>query len=141
MHGEMLSCEEARRQMSGCSEGPPGPAVAEHLSRCEPCLEACLDAALARPAEVRVPEHFKQRVLARLPEAAPVEMPEYPWALVAASILYAIFLAALWWSGDLARLVALVDDAVRRPVVLLAIGGAETALSLLWFWQVWSEDY
>jgi len=136
----MLSCDEVRRQMSACPEGSPSPALAEHLSRCEPCLEAGLDAALARPPEVRVPEHFQQRVLARLPAAAPVEMPEYPWVPVAASILCAIFLAALWWSGDLARLLALLDDTVRRPVVLLAIGGVETALSLLWFWRVWSED-
>jgi hypothetical protein len=136
----MLSCDEARRQMSACADGPPGPALAEHLSRCEPCLDACLDAALARPAEVRVPDNFKQRVLARLPATAPVEMPEYPWLPVAASILCAIFLAGLWWSGDLARLLALLDDAVRRPAVLLAIGGVETALSLLWFWRVWSED-
>lgn len=141
MQGEMLSCDEARLLMSACPDGPPGPALAEHLSRCEPCLEACLDAALAHPPEVRVSDNFKQRVLARLPEAAPVEMPEYPWLPVAASILCAIFLAALWWSGDLARLVALLDDAVQRPVVLLAIGGVETVLSLLWFWQAWSEDH
>ena len=137
----MLSCEEARRQMSARPDGPPGPALAEHLSRCEPCLEVCLDAALARPPEVRVPENFRQRLLARLPDATPAGMPEYPWMPVAASILCTIFLAALWWSGDLARLLALLDDAVRRPVVLLAIGAAETALSLLWFWQVWSEDH
>jgi hypothetical protein len=141
MQSEMLSCEEARRQMSACPDGPPSAALVEHLSRCEPCLEACLDAALARPPEVRVPEHFKQRLLARLPDAAPAEMPEYPWLPVAASILCEIFLAALWWSGDLARLLALLDDAVRRPAVLLAIGAAETVLSLLWFWQVWSEDH
>lgn len=139
MQDEMLSCEEARRLMSACPDGPPGLSLAEHLSRCEPCLEACLDAALARPSEVRVPDNFKQRLLARLPDADAVEMPEYPWLPVAASILCTIFLAALWWSGDLARLVALLDDAVQRPVVLLAIGAAETALSLLWFWQVWSE--
>ncbi len=136
----MLSCDEARRQMSARPEDPPSPALAEHVSRCEPCLEACLDAALARPPKVRVPENFKQRLLARLPEAVPVEMPEYPWVPLAA-VLFAVFLVALWWSGDLARMVALVDDAVRRPVVLLAIGAAETALSLLWFWQVWSEDH
>jgi len=126
--------------MDGDLAGEHCPEVVAHLAVCEECLEACLDAALRQPREVRVPEHFRNRVLARLPAEARADAPEYPWGLLAAAGALAALGAGLWWSGELPGITALVTDAMARPAILIGVVGIETALSLLWLWRVATAD-
>ncbi len=139
MQDGTLNCSEARGRMASYLAGEPCPEVADHLAACDACLEACLDAALRQPREVRVPEHFRNRVLARLP-AARADAPEYPWFLLAAAGALAALGAGLWWSGELPGITALMIDAMARPAILVGVLGIETALSLLWLWRVATAD-
>lgn len=135
MQDNMLSCSEARLRMTTYLEGEPCPELAAHLARCEACLEACMEAALRRPADVRVPDHFRAQVLARIPSAVAVETEENYWALLAAASFLAALGAALWWSGSLPG-ITVVTETLGRPAMLAAAGGIETALSLVWLWRV-----
>jgi hypothetical protein len=139
MPGQVLNCDEARLQIAGYLEGSPCPALSEHLSRCEPCLEICVQASLQRPSDVRVPGNFGQRLLARLPEAPPAEIHERLWGALVAAIVAAMVAVALWRSGEISFIAAPVADALRRPAVLLAVGATETTPCLLWLWRIWRE--
>ncbi len=141
MQDEMLSCRETRRQLASYLAGEPHPALAEHLTGCEACLEACMDEALRRPPDVPVSKGFQQRLLARIPESTPVEPPVYPWAHVVAACLFATLGAAVWWSGRLPQLLADVTDVMGSPLMLAAAIVVEIVLSLLWFWRVATERY
>ena len=140
MQDDALNCREARARMAGYLAGESCPAVAAHLTACEACLEDYLDAGLRRPTEVRVPDHFRSRVLARLPAGVRADAPEYPWALVAAAGVLAALGAGLWWSGELPAMATLLTDALLRPAVLIGAVGIETTLSLLWLWRVATTD-
>ncbi len=143
MQDGTLNCSEARARMASYLTGEPCPEVADHLAACDACLEACLDAALRQAREVRVPEHFRNRVLARLPTAR-ADAAEYPRGLLGGLLAVAGALAALgaglWWSGELLGITALVIDAMARPAILVGVLGIETALSLLWLWRVATAD-
>ncbi len=140
MQDNVLSCGEARMQVAGYLDGEPCPALAAHLAQCEACLGACLEEALRRPLEVVVPTGFRQRVLARLPEVPPAEAPEYSLELAAAACLFAAFGAALWWSGEIPSIVAVLTEALGQPTILAAALAIETALSLYWLWRVSTEE-
>ena len=122
--------------MAGYLAGEPCPEAAAHLAACEGCFEACLDAILRRPREMPVPEHFRHRLLARLPASTRLDTAEYPWGLVAAAGVVAALGQCLWWSGELPGITSLVTDAMVRPAILIGVAGIETALSLLWLWRV-----
>jgi hypothetical protein len=140
MQDDALNCSEARRRMAGYLTGEHCPEVAAHLAACEECLEACLDAALRQPQEVRVPEHFQSWVLARMPADIRPEELEYPWPLLSAAGVIAIVGVVLWWSGEFAGFATLFTDALSQPRVLLAVVGSEAAVSLLWLWRVVMTD-
>lgn len=140
MQDGTLNCNEARAHLAGYLAGEPYPEVAAHLAACEACLEACLDVALRQPQEVRVPEHFRNRVLARLPTNARADALDYPWALLATAGVLVALGTGLWWSGDLFGTAVLVTDALARPAILIGAVGIETTLSLLWLWHVATAD-
>jgi hypothetical protein len=139
MQDQVLSCREARPQIAAYLDGESCPALAAHLNTCAACVEACLETALRRPPAVRVPEHFSNRLLARGPEIEPSEPREFRWA-VAGVILFVMFGVALWRTGVLFAEVQLTTEFLRRPIVLLAAGGIEIALSLLWLWRVLIDE-
>jgi hypothetical protein len=139
MQGQVLNCDQARLQIAGYLEGSPCAALSEHLSRCEACLDVCVQASLRRPSDVSVPGNFGQRLLARLPEAPPAEIHERLWGALVAAIVAAIVAVALWRSGEISFIAAPVADVLRRPAILVAVGATETTLSLLWLWRIWRE--
>jgi hypothetical protein len=140
MRDDTLSCSEARLRMTGYLNGEPCAPLAAHLVECPACLEACMEAALRRPAEVRVPRHFREQVLARVPAAAPIEARDCSWVLVTAASLFAALGAGLLWSGALPDIGSVVIGALARPAVLAAAVGIETTLSLLWMWRVMAAE-
>jgi hypothetical protein len=140
MQDEVLSCGEARLQIDSYLSGEPRSALTAHLAGCDACLEACLDAALRRPPGVRVPEHFREQMLARIPVTAPAEAPEYPWAQVVAATLFPVFGTALWWSGELRGMAAVVIAVLRNPAILAASAAIETAFLLLWLSLVFTAE-
>jgi hypothetical protein len=118
MQDHTLSCSEARGRMAGYLAGEPCPEAAAHLAACEGCFEACLDGILRRPREMPVPEHFRHRLLARLPASTRLDTAEYPWGLVAAAGVVAALGQCLWWSGELPGITSLVTEchgAARDP--------------------------
>jgi hypothetical protein len=97
-----------------------------------PDFDTELDAALRRAPGVRVPEHFSQRLFARLPAShAPAAPRSSLWVLPALALAGAATLAALG--------VAAVDLGwtvwINQPPVLLTVLGMEAVVSLAWVWR------
>ena len=138
MQNQVLSCREAQLQMAAYLDGESRPSLVEHMATCEACLEACITMGLQRPPSVRVPNHFRNRVLAQLDAPVP-EAREYRWVLLGA-ILLMMFGAALWWTGEIPAVAASMAEMLGRPVVLLAVGAIETVLALVWLRQVLIDE-
>jgi len=138
MQNQVLSCREALSQVDAYLAGEYRPSLVEHLTMCGTCLEACITMGLKRPPSVRVPNHFRNRVLAQVGTEEP-EAREYRWVLLGA-ILFMTLGVALWWTGEISAVAPSLAGLLGRPLVLLAVAGIETVLALLWLRQVLIDE-
>lgn len=140
-----LDCRQARERLEAYLDGADSsPALAAHLSACESCLEAGLEAALRRAPEVRIPAGFSARLLSRLPAARYKAQPSVlPRVLVAACVLFVVWgVSALpityRWLEQLFALASRWAPALSVPLRaewLLSLLAVEAAASLLWIWR------
>ena len=95
-------------------------------------IDRAVDEALRRSAEVRVPAHFANRVMAALP-AEPVERPRRSWMLPALAIAGGAALGSVSWTA-----VALGwAQWLGQPMALASVLGIETVAALAWAWRVY----
>jgi hypothetical protein len=123
-----LNCADARLRIQAYLAGEPCPSLTAHLSGCEDCRLACIEAALKERPAVTVPPRFAAKVLAQLP----ADPPERSWAPVATVILFVFLGVILWWRGDGSA----VAQTLLRWQVLTAIAVLETGVALAWMWRV-----
>jgi hypothetical protein len=94
-------------------------------------LDDLIDAALRQAPEVRVPRHFANRLMARVP-GVPAAQRESPWVFPALTVAGTAILGSLVWAAfalDLGRW-------FMQPTVLAAVLGVEGGVSLAWIWRV-----
>jgi hypothetical protein len=106
----------------------PGPML-------NPNFETELDAALKRAPDVRVPEHFSQRLFARLPDVPPEQRPS-PWVLPALALAGGATLAALGIAAIDLGWTRWLTLEFSQPPVFVTILAIESVLSLAWVWRV-----
>jgi hypothetical protein len=102
-------------------------------------FEAELDAALKRPPDVRVPEHFSQRLFARLPESmddAPAAPRSTLWILPALALASAATLGALGIAAVDLGWTRWLTQELTQPSVVVTILAIESVLSLAWVWRL-----
>lgn len=95
-------------------------------------LEACLEEALRKRPEIRVPPYFASRVLARLPATGTERHAAVPIAVVAACLLFAALGVLLVSSGEFSDVAGWLEAALRQPILLASIIAVEAVLSLAW---------
>ena len=140
MQNETLNCEQARLKMAAYLEGEACFSLEAHLAGCETCLAACMEQALGRPAPVRVPTGFRERLLEQLPATPPAEGHIDRWALVAAG-LFAGIGTALWFSGEFTYLAGLAVETLAQPAILISAAGIEAFLAFAWLRRAASREF
>lgn len=133
MQDTVLDCSAVRARLAAYLDGgESSPAVASHLTDCEACFEACLEEALRRPAEIRVPVDFTAVVLTEA--ATHGTRTVLPYAVAAACVLFMVLGFVAVSNGLAVELARSLQQ--LSPRWLLSVLGVEAALSLLWFWRV-----
>jgi hypothetical protein len=139
MQDQVLSCRDARSQIAACLNGGVCPGLPEHLMTCDDCMESCIEAALATPTEVLIPEYFRDRLLSQVPTAALGDATEFRWGMVAVGLLVT-FAMGLWWTGEVHAVLTSIVDSLRRPIVLIGVTALEIVSSILWLRRVLIDE-
>jgi hypothetical protein len=96
-------------------------------------FEGKMDAVLRRVPEVRVPLHFRNRLLAQIPEPSR-KAPERRWTPLLMALLLGLILA-----GAAAVSMRLgLSTWMVKPYVLAAALAAETVVSVAWLWRAFT---